>query len=154
MTPLETITAVGGVTKGIAEIAKSVKNVELNQKVIDLQQLIFELQGQLADLQQENLEQRERIRELEKKKNLESRLFYAESVYWLRGEADGEERIGPFCPTCFDTKQQLVRLRPTAQAGFYRCNAHKGAFRTAEYKGSDDGDESGFAFWAGSSASR
>jgi regulator of replication initiation timing len=152
MTPLEGIAAAISAARGIAEVAKTVKNAELNEKVIDFQQRILDLQSQVAAMQDENQELRERNRELEKKKDIEDRMVYEESVYWERTESG--ERTGPFCPTCFDTKKQRVRLRPTAEAGFYRCNAHKGAFRTAEYKGTDDGEELGFDFGASSSAQR
>jgi len=87
--------------KEVAELVKKYNDLDLYQKIVDLRDEIFKLR-------EENLALRGRAKELEKSKDISSRLRRDGNVYRLK-EADGSES-GPYCMTCWDADRKLVNV--------------------------------------------
>lgn len=95
--------------KSAFELAKAIKiSAEaIGDAQIKLQ--VAELIGTLADLKIEAAENAELIASLQKQLNIKEALSFNGSVYFLSQE--NGEKDGPWCPTCYDVKQLLVRLQ-------------------------------------------
>ena len=87
--------------KEIAELLKKGLTLEAQEKIMSLRE------GALV-LQEENLNLRERVKQLEMELSLARNLVFKENGYWL-SKSDGS-CDGPFCSVCYDDKQKLVRL--------------------------------------------
>ena len=134
MFDLQTISAALDLLKGIARITKDIKNVELQQQISGLMSKLLEVQQALATMQDENQSLREEIRRLREAEGIKSTLEFEGDVYWRKA---GEKYEGPFCPTCFDANQQLIRLHrvegifnlgPGRLAYGYDCSQRKARF--------------------------
>jgi len=86
--------------KDIVDLIKKGATLEAQEKILELREAALELQ-------EENIELREKLATLEAKIKQKEQLVFDGHVYWKQSE-NGKE--GPFCPTCQDTKQRLVRL--------------------------------------------
>ena len=85
---------------------------------IEAQEKILELREKAIEVQEENLELREKLLDLERQKSANDDLEFDGDVYWQK---QGEEKTGPFCPTCHDTEQRNVRLHRDGNC--WRCYA-------------------------------
>jgi transposase-like protein len=84
-------------------MAKSLKK----NATAEMQEQITRLREAALELQQENLALRERLEELREKKGTPTNLEFCENVYWL---LTNNERVGPFCPRCYNEHQRLATL--------------------------------------------
>jgi len=87
--------------KEIVDLVKKGATIEAQEKIMELREAAI-------SLQEENLNLREELRELKAKLALKKELNFDGSVYWQGG---GDERDGPFCPSCNDSKSKLIRLQ-------------------------------------------
>lgn len=101
--------------KDVASIVQKADNIELYQKVINLQK-------EALDLIEENMLLKDRIRRLEEKRLIKDNLVFKDNCYYLKTENDTFD--GPFCSTCWDKDNKLIRMRNTIQhnPNFYLCN--------------------------------
>ena len=76
----------------------------------EAQEKIMELRQTMLALQEENLQLRERVRQLEANGTPRRELIYDKGVYWA---TEAGTRQGPFCPACQDKAGKLVRLHYT-----------------------------------------
>jgi uncharacterized protein YhaN len=97
-------------------VAKEAKNPELNEKVIELQQLILEIQRELIELHEQNQVLRRKLADKEQADRLTQNLVFSRGAYWLKQE--NEKTEGPFCQTCWDGSQKLVRLQRSRTSQF------------------------------------
>jgi len=97
--------------KDVLKIADAANNLDLYKK-------LAELQTSVLGLQEENQVLKERLREIEKKKDIADRLHVNDNAYYLD---DGKEHDGPFCMRCWDVDGKLVRERLGATAGTHFC---------------------------------
>lgn len=86
-----------------SEIAKSLKTGETEKA----EKQILKLSEVALNLQEENLALREEIEKLRGGRRVGPGLEFSDGVYWL---LEGDERVGPYCPRCYDEQQQLVEL--------------------------------------------
>lgn len=112
--------------KDIIELLKKGATIEAQEKIMELRE------GALA-LQEENIQLRERIKELENELNLKKNVIYEPPYYWLKLN---DKKDGPFCQNCYDSKQKLIRLQSLGK-GAWRChscdkNYFDGTFRSDE----------------------
>ena len=68
---------------------------------------ILELRQMLLTAQEENIQLRERVRQLEATTGPSQKVIFDKGVYWT---LNGGVRQGPFCPACQDKSAKLVRL--------------------------------------------
>jgi len=59
------------------------------------------------ELEHENLALREEIKRLRGEEKPQTNLEFFENVYWLLSDS---ERLGPFCPRCYNAHQRLATL--------------------------------------------
>ena len=86
-----------------SQIAESLKKGAISEA----EEQILKLRDAALELQEENLALREEIKKLREQKNNGAGLELSEGVYWA---LEGGERVGPFCPRCYDQDHQLSQL--------------------------------------------
>ena len=98
------------------EVARKADNIEVMKQLLDAQR-------EALDLFEENRALKDRIRELEEKQKLQGSLKFRDNQYWRE---DGETSEGPFCTTCWDVENRLVRMRQGTRSGtgreFFYCD--------------------------------
>ncbi|HAN10104.1 MAG TPA: hypothetical protein DCP90_05785 [Clostridiales bacterium] len=90
-----------GDIKDAASIVQKADNIELYQKILDIQ-------ASALELQEENINLKNKVRELEKRKNIEDSLEFRENAYYKKLEDNKED--GPFCSACWDKDKRLTRM--------------------------------------------
>jgi len=88
-----------------------VNPAEVQSRLLELQALMLEAQRAIADAEEENRGLRRDIEQLKEQASVVASLEFAETVYWRR-DAEGKLE-GPYCPTCWDDKRKLIRLKHT-----------------------------------------
>lgn len=86
----------------IVELIKKGATVEAQEKIMELRETALELQ-------EENVNLKSQVNELQQALKLKEQLRWSGSVYWLEAEAGKKE--GPYCPRCYDVDGKLVRLQ-------------------------------------------
>ena len=104
--------------KELAELLKDGLTPEAQEKIMELRQTVLAIQ-------EENLQLKERIRQLETATAATPtrEVIYDKGVYWT---LERGARQGPFCPACQDRAGKLVRLHysHTGTPGVYwMCKA-------------------------------
>ena len=100
--------------KSVAKVVKQAGNIELYQKILDLQAQALELIEEKATLKSQ-------LRELQDTKAIGQSLVFEANGYW-RNTPDNL-REGPFCSSCWDSKNVLVRLHDISSHACYGCPA-------------------------------
>lgn len=93
---------------GIIDTAKDVYDIVKMGTTIDLQEKLMTLREQALTLQEENLSLKVRLAEVTRRLEERERLVFEDGLYWNR-QPDGS-KTGPFCPTCHDNNEKLIRL--------------------------------------------
>jgi hypothetical protein len=84
----------------VVKLVQTIDNVDLLRKILTLQNEIMALSEENASLKAQN-------RTLQERLSLTAILSFRDNAYW-RARDDGTED-GPFCSTCWDVDQRLVR---------------------------------------------
>ena len=92
------------VYKDLAETLKDGLKPEVQEKILELRHIVLALQ-------EENLQLRERVRQLEAGSTTANKVVFDKGVYWT--VTAGMARQGPYCPACQDKNGKLVRLHYT-----------------------------------------
>jgi hypothetical protein len=87
--------------KSVVTTIQKIDNIELYRQILDLQQEVLALVA-------ENVELKAQLAAINEQLLRKQNLRFEYNAYWL-GETL-ETSDGPFCATCWDTKQQLVRM--------------------------------------------
>jgi hypothetical protein len=133
MEPVTLVTQLLSLWKTIGDLASKRKDSELSREMLAVLPLFTQLQAEVLKLQNENAELRAEDSRSEEWRRIKGRLRFDGTVYWL--EKDGQ-KDGPYCPTCADANERLVRLisSPTKVKGVLDCNVHKTSFYGQEYR--------------------
>jgi hypothetical protein len=107
----------------LVENAKDIYELIKKSTTIEVQEKLMQLREEALKLQEENLALRQRIQQLEGQLSQEQNLEFDGRVYWQK---QGENKSGPFCPTCHDTKKLMVRLQKSG-SGWW-CTACENGF--------------------------
>lgn len=75
---------------------------------IDLYSQILDLQQEALELVEENIGLKNEIRELKIVEGIQEKLEFRENRYYLIDDEKIEK--GPFCSSCWDTSNKLIRL--------------------------------------------
>jgi hypothetical protein len=94
--------------KEIVDLLKKGATIEAQEKIMELRE------GALA-LQEENLQLKARVTQLENEQNVGRNLSFDGAVYWLNSEHGAKE--GPMCPRCHDVHRRLMRLHRSESFG-------------------------------------
>lgn len=95
--------------KGITEKVKSSGKSEGLSDFIDVQMAMIELIEKHHEQILENVQLREKIRELEAAQKARQELFFEEKFGWYYTKKDGKEDA-QFCAKCYDGSQRFARL--------------------------------------------
>jgi hypothetical protein len=85
----------------INELIRAGKTFEIQEKFMALRQAALEVQEQ-------NLELKKRIQELERKTSVKGEMVFEPPVYWKELEGGGHE---PYCQVCYDVHSRLVKVQ-------------------------------------------
>jgi hypothetical protein len=99
----------------------------------EAQEKIMELREGALNLQDENIELKKKIKELESKLEIKENLEYIKPSYWL---VNGDNRDGPYCQRCYDVEKILVRLQG-GKNDIWRCKSCNSAYEGDAYKDPD-----------------
>ncbi len=104
--------------------SKDIEKLLNNGSTLEVQEKILELREAAIEIQEENLALKKTLASLKKQLEKQLALSFDQGVYWA-GET--ENRDGPFCPKCFDTKKQSVRLHKDGDRWWcYECKIQFG----------------------------
>lgn len=106
--------------KELAKLIQDLGRMDLYKKVVDLQSDIVELTEERNRLREEN-------RVLKEKKSIKDSLRFDTNLYWLK---KGNNEIGPFCQSCMDSEEKLVRLIEYGHSEYLECSVCKKYFKT------------------------
>jgi len=108
--------------KDIVDLIKKGSTIEAQEKIMELRE------GALG-IQEENLELKAKIKDLEEKLNKKEEVYWEPPFYWVN---KGDVKDGPFCQKCYDSESKLVRLQ-NADKGAWRCVSCKINFFEGSY---------------------
>ena len=102
------------VVKEAMEFARNAKNTQLAEKLVDLYR-------DMISMAEANQELRKEIEVLKVRTGVAGRLRFdsEDGSYFLRNEQNED---GPFCGTCWDIDNRLVRKSATGAYGMVICN--------------------------------
>ena len=103
---------------GILDTAKDVITLVQKADNLELVKQVLALQADIMKMMEENRALRDEVRELKGQLHTKVNLIFRDNTYWLPKD-DGTED-GPFCSTCHDSEQKLVRLHKLHSGG-YSC---------------------------------
>lgn len=109
--------------KEIIELIKKGSTLEAQEKIMELREAAMELQ-------EENLMLRTRVKELEEQISHKEQVQWEKPYYWM---VSGDKKDGPFCQTCYDSNQKLVRLQDL-RGGKWYCHTCKSKFFDPSYQ--------------------
>jgi ribosomal protein L37AE/L43A len=112
--------------KDIVDLLKKGSTIEAQEKIMELRE------GALA-LQEENLNLKGRIQELETELKKKNEIQWESPFYWT---ISGDSKEGPFCQKCYDSESKLIRLQ-RIEEGNWHCKSCNNNFFKDSYKPSD-----------------
>jgi hypothetical protein len=98
--------------KDIYELIKKGATIEAQEKIMEYRQA-------LHDLQEENLELRTKVKDLEEKLEIKGKVIYEAPFYSV--VSDDGKKDGPFCQVCYDKDKKLIRLQLYAGQSRWEC---------------------------------
>lgn len=115
--------------KTATEIAKLIKDsgASLEQAEVKLQ--IANLISSLADAKIELVELQTEMNQLKDKLSQRAAVKWVKPYYMIQ---TSNEMEGPFCPTCYDNNEKMIRLQGSGSKG-WSCLTCKGFFKDSEY---------------------
>ena len=97
----------------------------------EAQEKIMELRAAALDLEEENVELKKRVKELEESLEIKENITWEAPYYFI--EKDGE-KDGPFCQNCYDKDGKLIRLQGSrSNAGYWKCHCCDKSVRDDNY---------------------
>lgn len=136
MPDITAITSILSSVKTASEIAKllketdfSLEKAEAKLKVAELIGALADAKMQIAEIRELLVEKEEKIRKLQDELKIKSEILYEKPNYWLK---NGEKKDGPFCQTCYDNSNKLVRLQ-NDEPGYWTCNACRNSFTDCNF---------------------
>ena len=129
MPDLASISAALASIKTATEIAKLIKDsgASLEQAEVKLQ--IANLISSLADAKIELAELQTEMNQLKDKLSQRASVKWVKPYYMIQA---GNDMEGPFCPTCYDNSEKMIRLQGSGHKG-WSCFTCKGFFEDSEY---------------------
>ena len=89
-----------GDLKDAADILKEANKIKEYQQILEVQEKLLEMQKRIAELEEEN-------KKLIELNNINNSLIVENNKYFLTKD---DKKEGPFCMTCWDVDNKLVRL--------------------------------------------
>ncbi len=102
MAVIATVSNAVALVKKAKAVADSMTNVELKMTIAELMGELATVKMQVAELQEENSQ-------LRKRQELQHKLVYKYSKYFLPDPPEGLH-VGPYCARCWDFDKKLISL--------------------------------------------
>ena len=114
----------------LMDTAKDIYELVKKGATLDLQEKLIRFREEALSMQEENVNLKIRVQDLERELAYEKQVVYENPYYW-RIEADKKD--GPFCQKCYDVDKKLVRLQ-TVSKGLWTCNSCNKIYRDNSYE--------------------
>lgn len=131
------VTAAGGIKNAI-DIAKAIKSAdgaiekaEYKFKIAELIEALVDAKTSISDFRDLIDEKDSLIKSLKDALKIKDELMY-EAPYYFRIIDDQKE--GPYCQGCYDSKKLLIRLQSGSSQGYWKCNTCKTSFKDSSYQ--------------------
>ncbi len=108
--------------KDILKLIKKYDDAEIYQKIVDLRDEIFKLK-------EDNLNLKEKIKNLIQEKKISEKMVFETPFYW---KVDGDKKDGPYCQKCYDDDKKLIRLQ-ALKNGYWQCCVCKNYYIDPSY---------------------
>ncbi len=127
-TASRTISSTIDVLKKVKVLADKYGDVEIKEIVVDLRSELADTKSLVIEMKEEINNLKEESGKLKQKLKTTKEISFLNGAYYRKNDVDRKQ---PFCPTCFETDQILVTMRPfrTSMAldtGNMKCNNCKG----------------------------
>ena len=93
----------------VLELADRVSTLATSASNIELAEAVTDLRVEIVRLKEDNIRLREELQEYKTQIEDGADLVLIDGVYW-RG-ARGDAKTQPICPTCWDSKKQLIHMQ-------------------------------------------
>jgi hypothetical protein len=97
--------------KDAAAVLREADKISQYQQILDAQKALLDMQKRIEELEVEN-------KELHKQLETKGKLVAQDNMYWIEEEG---KRDGPFCTSCWDSIDKLVRLHVSNDSGAAMC---------------------------------
>ena len=97
--------------KDALRAADQLKDAELTAKMATVQM-------ECAALAEDNARLREECNELKNLLDTREVMKFDLNVYWI---GEGDDRVGPFCPTCWHGDERTARMQDRPDDHYWRC---------------------------------
>ena len=115
----------------VLPIPKYNEIIELLKKgaTIEAQEKIMELRETALQLQEESIEFKKKIKELEEAIETKNCIVWEAPYYFIEKD---NKKDGPFCQLCYDKEKLLIRLHE-GKKGSWSCHSCEKIFRDKSY---------------------
>jgi hypothetical protein len=112
------------IAKELKGATAAIKDAEVKLKIAELLEAMAEVKIQLVDAQDENLELKQTIKELEAALARQDEVVFRDGYYYLAEQQDSKPE-GPFCSNCYSSTNRLSLLTEVTgtfrRFGKYEC---------------------------------
>lgn len=127
---LSSIKTATDIAKFIKESDATLERAEFKLKLAELVSALADTKIQASEIKEILLEKDSIIKELKNRFSIRNKLEWEQPYYWL---IEGDQKDGPYCQNCYDSKAQLIRLQGNDN-GYWECAACKNKYFDKNYK--------------------
>lgn len=114
------------IAKELKGATSAIKDAEVKLKIAELLEAMSEVKIQLVEAQDENLELKKAIKQLEAALARQDEVIFRDGYYYLAEPQEGKPE-GPFCSNCYSSNNRLTLLTEVTgtfrRFGKYHCPA-------------------------------
>lgn len=114
------------IAKDLKGATSAIKDAEVKLKIAELLEAMSEVKVQLVEAQDENLELKRTIKDLESALARQDEVVFRDGHYYLAEAQEGKPQ-GPFCSNCYSSNNRLSLLTEVTGTfrsfGKYKCPA-------------------------------
>lgn len=114
------------IAKDLKGATSAIKDAEVKLKIAELLEAMSEVKVQLVEAQDENLELKRTIKDLELALARQDEVVFRDGYYYLAEAQEGKPE-GPFCSNCYSSSNRLSLLTEVTGTfrsfGKYKCPA-------------------------------
>jgi hypothetical protein len=114
------------IAKELKGASSAIKDAEIKLKIAELLEAMAEVKIQLVEAQDENLDLKKTIKELEEALARQDEVIFRDGYYYLSEPQAGKPE-GPFCSNCYSSTKRLSLLTEVTgtfrRFGKYECPA-------------------------------
>lgn len=114
------------IAKELKGATSAIKDAEVKLKIAELLEAMAEVKVQLVEAQDENLNLKQKIKELEVALARQDEVVFRDGYYFI-AEPQEDKPEGPFCPNCYSSGNALSLLTEVTgtfrRFGKYECPA-------------------------------